>query len=60
MVSLAAKCKLVSKVGIETACQLPWTWGKDGVHYRALCRNHSWPDSSNWRLWFYRVEGFCV
>jgi len=33
---LAAKCKLVSKVAIETACQLAWSWGKDGVHYGTL------------------------
>jgi len=56
---LAAKCKLVSKVSIETACQLPRTWGKDGVHYGTLVTSYgtvpepqcdSWPDSSNWQL----------
>jgi len=37
---LAAKCKLVSKVSIETTCHFCELGVKDGVHYRTVVTSY--------------------
>jgi len=37
---LAAKCKLVSKVSIETACHFCELGVKDGVHYGTIVTSY--------------------